>query len=428
MPDMDRRELFPGITLRTIHTDRFKSAVFSITMLVPLKRETAGACALVPSVLSRGTRNLPDMEAISAALDSLYGGSIEPTVRKKGEALCTGFVCSFLDDAYTLSGETILEQAAQLAGEMLLDPLTENGVFSAEYTESEKNNQLGRIRARVNDKRSYASHRLLELMCAGEDYGTSRLGDVATVSAITPASLWETYQHMLKTAVFEIIYCGSAAPDRVAAALRPVFARLPVNPERTMPVTRVTPRPGHEVRYIEESMDVTQGKLAMGFRTDGITCLSPEYPALILCNAVYGGTAMSRLFMNVRERLSLCYYASSRVLRSKGLMAVSSGIEFEKYEAARNEILAQLDAVRRGEFTEDELAGARAITIGHLRSSLDDQNRMEDYWLSQAAAGLETGPGDLIAALEKVTAEDVAAVARRLQLDTVYFLKGKEEN
>ena len=173
-------------------------------------------------------------------------------------------------------------------------------------------------------------------------------------------------------------------------------------------------------------MDVTQGKLALGFRTGGLTCWETDYPALYLAVAVFGGTTLSKLFMNVREKLSLCYYASATLEKMKGLVLVSSGIEFDKYQTAKDEILAQLEAVKRGEIEDWELEGSRRTLIGALRSTLDDQSRQEEYWLGQAAAGLEGGPEELAAQLEGVTREQVAAAARKLELDTVYFLKGKE--
>ena len=173
-------------------------------------------------------------------------------------------------------------------------------------------------------------------------------------------------------------------------------------------------------------MDVTQGKLALGFRTGGQTCWEPDYPAFIVMNAIFGGTTLSKLFLNVREKLSLCYYASSAMEKMKGLILVSSGIEFDKFQTARDEILAQLEAIRRGEIEDWELEGAKHTLMGGHLATLDDQGRQEEFWLGQAAAGLETTIEELCAQFEGVTKEQVARSAQRLELDTVYFLKGKE--
>ena len=426
MSQVTRRELFPGVWLRAVHTNKFKSSYLSVTLLVPLDRRTAGANALIPEVLRRGTAIHPDMESLSAALDELYGGAIEPVVRKKGESQCVGFAASFLDDAYALKGEKILEPAADLLGEVLLKPYTEKGVFSSGYTDGEKANLVDRIRAQINDKRTYAVRRLTQEMCKYEAFGADKLGDEESVSNLTPESLWEQYQKLLREARVEVYFCGSADPDRVAGALRSALSALPVNEDRVDPACDVRVTAGPEPIVAEETMDVTQGKLALGFRTGGLTCWEEDYPALYLATAVFGGTTLSKLFMNVREKLSLCYYASATLERMKGLVLVSSGIEFDKYQTAKDEILAQLEAVRRGELEDWELEGSRRTLISACMTTLDEQSRQEEFWLGQAAAGLEESPEEFAARLEAVTREQVAAAAQKWELDTVYFLKGKE--
>ena len=421
-----RTQLFPGVWLRTVHTDKFKSAYLSLTLMTQLNRENASANALLPRVLRRGTMVHPDMESLSAALDELYGGAVEPVVRKKGESQCVGFLASFLDNAYALNGEDILSGAAALLGEMLLNPLTRDGVFDPDYVEGEKANLIDELRGQINDKRIYATRRLTQLMCREESFGADKLGQEDKVAAITPESLWARYQKLLSSAQIEVYYSGSADPERVREIMERVFSALPVSQEREEPECEVRIHAEQEPNVIEEVMDVNQGKLAMGWRTGGITVWEEECPALVLCSAVFGGTSMSKLFMNVRERLSLCYYASSALEKQKGLMIVSSGIEFQNYETAKREILAQLEDVKAGKITDDELEGARRILINQYRSIEDEQGRMEEYWLGQAAAGTEDDPGTLAARLETVTGEQIAQVARKLELDTVYFLKGKE--
>ena len=263
-------------------------------------------------------------------------------------------------------------------------------------------------------------------MCREEAFGVDKLGDEESARAITPGSLWQRYQALLNTAAVEVYYSGSAQSERVEAALRSALSALPVNPNRVVPDCEVRLTAGTKPQIVEEALDVTQGKLAMGFRTGGVTCWEEDYPAMVLCNAVFGGTTLSKLFMNVREKLSLCYYASSVLEKMKGLVLVSSGIEFDKYETARDEILAQLDQIRRGEIEDWELEGARRTVIGGYRATLDDQGRQEEFWLGQSAAGLEEDIPALCAQLETVTKEQVAQAAQKLQLDTIYFLKGKE--
>ena len=425
MAELTRSELFPGVHLMAVHTEKFKSCVLGASFLAPLDRTTAACNALVPSVLRRGTQEHPDMESLSAALDELYGGSIEPVVRTRGETQCVGFLGSFLDDAYTLDGSAILEKAADLLGELLLRPCTEQGVFRRDYTDSERQNLIDRIRAQVNDKRSYALLRLKREMCAGEPFGVDRLGDESSARAITPESLWARYQDLLRTAPMELYYCGSAKPERVADALRAALSQLPTDGVRTplpRPAAKEAPA---QPREVVESLDVTQGKLTMGLRT-GSTVWSEDYPALLLANAIFGGTTTSRLFLHVREKLSLCYYASSQLEKLKGVMLVSSGVEFDKVGEARAEILAQLEACRKGAFEDWELEGARRSVVSALHSAMDAQARLEDFWLGQAVAGLTEDPEALARRVEEVTREQVVAAFSSLQLDTIYFLKGRE--
>lgn len=425
MSAVTRSQLMPGVFLTSVHTKKFKSSTLSMTLLTPLGRETAAVNALVPYLLRRGSEAHPDMQSLAAALDRLYGGSIEPAVRKRGEIQCIGFVGSFLDDAYTLDNSGVLDQAAMLMGELLLRPYTHNGVFCPDYTRQEKANLVDRIRAEVNDKRQYAVSRLVEEMCAGEPYGVGRMGREADVESITPQSAWERYRDLLAHSRLELYYCGSAEPDGVCFILQKALSGLPREGGYAVSGTAVTPT-ADSVRQVSESLDVAQGKLTMGFRTGGITAASPQYPALVLCNALFGGTTTAKLFLNVREKLSLCYYASSSLDRYKGVMLVSSGVEFSNKQQAEDEIMAQLEACRRGEFEPWEIDGARRYTVSSLLTILDSQSRQEDWWLSQAVAGLSQSPQQLAQAVEAVPVEAAVQAAKALSLDTVYFLKGME--
>lgn len=425
MSTLTRTELLPGVFLTAIHTGKFKSSMFSMTLLTPLRAQRAATEALIPFLLLRGSEAHPDMQSISARLDQLYGGSVSPVVRKKGEVHCLGLLGSFLDDSYTLDGNGILEQAVQFVGELLLQPYTENGVFSEAYTRQEKGNLADRIRSEINEKRLYATQRVVEEMCKDEPYGVSTLGREADVDAITPQSAWECYRDLLSHGRLELYYCGSAPAQKVKDIFLNTLQELPREGGYDLPRPLILPR-AETVRQVEEHLDVMQGKLAMGLRTGGITASSPDYPALMLCNAIFGGTTTSKLFLHVREKLSLCYYADSGLHKFKGLMLISSGVEFDQRQRAEDEIMAQLESCRRGEIEPWEMDGARRSTISALRTVLDNQGRQEDWWLGQAVAGLDQGPETLAQALETVNVAQVVQTAQALCLDTVYFLSGRE--
>lgn len=421
-----QKELLPGVTLTALRTDKFKSSCLSLTLLAPMEKQTVTANALLPSVLRRGSQAHPDTQSLSAALDDLCGGTLEVSVRRQGERQCIGFIGSFLDDAFSPDGTPILESAAALMGELLLQPVVQNGVFRADYVSGEGKNLADRIRSQINDKRQYALKRLTELMCEGEPCGLDKLGFADEAATITPEQLWERYQALLRTAPIALYYCGSAPVERVEKALKDALKGLPERAVVSLPDSTAQARSVEQVRFFEDALDVTQGKLVLGWRTGGITIHAKEYPALLMLNAVYGGTTTSKLFMNVRERLSLCYFASSILDKQSGLMLVSSGIEFDKVDQAREEILAQFRSCVSGDFTIQELEAARRAVVSSMTACEDSQGLLEFYWQTQAAAGLCQNPEDLIQAVERVTAEQVVAAARKMELDTVYFLKGKE--
>ena len=415
-----RREIAPETYLNYVQTEKFKTGTLSVQLIAPLEEKTAGFAALLPSVLRRGTMAHPDMRALSTALDQLYGASIGCTVRKKGENQCVGFVAGFIDEAFVPGGGKLLEPVCDLLGELLFDPLTRNGRFLSDYVESEKQNLIDTIRGIVNDKRDYADLRLLQEMCRGERYGVDRFGSAARVEKITNQSLFRYYQQLLYTAHLELFYCGSAPLARVEGALERALAPLQRGAVVPPAVAERRNAPA-EARCITERMDVTQGKLSMGWRAS-----TDDAPAMMLANLIFGGYSNSRLFLNVREKLSLCYYASSSYHRSKGIVTVSSGIECKDVETAKREILAQLASVQRGEFEPWEVEGARSCLIASLESRSDSAGRMEQDVVSQAATGIRETAEELIAALRSVTDERIAAAARSMTLDTVYFLAGEE--
>lgn len=425
--EIRREALMPGVFLTVLQTDKFKSDCLSVNLLTGLNRETVARYALLPRVLLRGSIHYADMDAISAACDLLYGAKVLPCVRKCGEMLTVGLYAGFIADRFTPDGSQLLEPVSRLLGELLLSPATRGGLLRPDYVESEKEKLIDDIRARVNDKRSYAVERLIEEMCACEDYGCDDMGDEASAAAVNYQELTRCYRELLQTAPIEIFYCGSAGYDRVAAALSDALITLPrgeINYDLGTDVRLNTLEA--QPRFYDEAMDVTQGKLCLGFRL-GNCMEDPDFAAIRVFNALYGGSVTSKLFLNVREKLSLCYYASSACDTFKGLMLVSSGIEFDKLDQAKGEILAQLDAVRQGDFTEADLEAARQFSASGLRTLTDSPGGLEQFYLAQALKGLDYGPLELAALCESVSRADVMAVAEGIALDTVYFLHGSQD-
>ena len=377
-----REELFPCVSLTAVQTDKFKTGCMTAYLLTQLHRETAAENAVLPYVLRRGTKSLPDMRRISERLDALYGAEIEPSVRKLGEIQAVGFYVGFAEDAF-LPGETdVLGEVISLLSELWLSPATRGGLFLPAYVDSEREQLVERIERVKNDKRSWAFRRLRENMCAYEDYATGAYGTADEAGSIHYVKLTKHYKELLAVSPMEILY------------------------------------------FTEED-EISQGVLAVGFRLG--ECMDDPDPAkLAVFNAVYGAGVTSKLFQNVREKLSLCYYAFSSTDTLKGIMAVLSGIEVDKYDEALSEILAQLDAVRAGDISEAELAAARRSVANDLRTGADSPYYLADFYLRETVQGTDATPDDIAALAENVTAEDVAAIARGVELDAVYFLRGEE--
>lgn len=422
-----RKEILPGVWLTALENDKFKTGCLSISLLTQLDRETAAMNALIPYVLRRGSRNHTDMQALATELDGLYGSYIEPVVRKIGEIQCIGFLASFADDKYLPDGSGVFESIANLCGEILLAPCTKGGLLLPEYVDSEKDKLLDSIRSRLNDKRSWALQRLIEQMCCYEPFAVSRLGTEDTAENIYYQKLTKHYRSLIMTCPIEIFYCGSLGADTVAEKLSDAFSGMPRGEIDYDIGTDIRMNAVEEsVREFNDELSVTQGKLVMGYRL-GDCMEDPDIAALYVFNAVFGGCVTSKLFMNVREKLSLCYYASSLVDLHKGLMIVSSGVDFDKFSAAKDEICAQLEAIRRGEVTDDELLAAKKSVASDLRATLDSQYNLEGFYLANTIDGLDFDPEELAEAVECVELQAVVDIANSVVGDAVYYLRGNGE-
>ena len=426
-----RTQLLPGVFLTCLQTDKFRTGLMSLHLLTRLDRETASQNALIPSVLRRGTVRYPDMAALGARLDGLYGARLEPSVRKLGEIQCVGFTAEFVDGAALPGGADVLGDMARLLGEMLLEPNTRGGLLLPRYVEGEKQKLVELIRARVNDRAEYAQQRLIELMCPAEAYAVDALGDEESARAVGYVALTRHYKALLAVSPMEIFYCGSAAPERVAAAMAEALETLPRGElDFDMGTDIRLNTLEEEPRVFTEEMDVGQGKLVIGYRL-GQVMEEPDMAALRVMNYILGDPAgasyvSSKLFLHVRERQSLCYYVDSELDLMKGLMVVASGIDPADHKKTLAEIGRQVQAVKDGDFTDGELRTARAGLSARMLSLTDDPARLEKFWLGQNVLGLDYGPEELAALALDVTREDVIKAAAGIECDGVYFLRGAE--
>ena len=414
------QELLPGVTFRAFRDHRFKQGCLSFQLVRPMTRDEASLNALLPAVLLRGTRRHPDIRSITEHLDSLYGASVGTLVRRVGDRQTVGVYCGFMDDRFALPGDRVLEPMLAFLEELLLEPLTRDGGFLPEIVESEKKNLISTIESELNDKRAYAMGRLLRTMCREDSFGLPRLGEADQVAAIDPVRLYTHYRKLLRESPVEIFYVGSGDPASIAAMLTAILRKLDRSPIAFPPQSPFIPGPGsHEV----EEMDVTQGKLCLGLTTP-VTNRSPEFPAMQLLNTLFGAGMTSKLFMNVREKLSLCYSIGSGYYSTKGILTVSAGIDFDKERQTRDEILRQLEHCRAGRITAEELNAAREALLSSLRATHDSPGAIEGYYATGSLSGMTMTPGEYMAAILAVTPEQVVAAANTLTLHSTYFLKG----
>ena len=414
-------QLAPHVTLRCCRDARFKQGCLSFQLVRAMEEGEIAKNALIPSVLLRGTKFHTDLRSITHRLDELYGAAIGPLVRRVGDYQTTGMYCSFMDDRFALPGDQVLAPMLAFLEEILLDYPLEQGGFCAAFVESEKKNLIATIETELNDKRAYAMNRLLKQMCREDSFGLARLGEKEAVAAVDPVDLRNHYQKNLRTSPIHIFYVGSAEPEQVAAMLQPLLARLDRAPEELPGQTGFHPCPGEDK---VETLDVAQGKLCMGFTTP-ITNRDPEFPAMQVLNTLYGAGMTSKLFMNIREKMSLCYNVGSGYYGTKGILTVAAGIDFDKEAKTRQEVLNQLEACKRGEISPEELTAAKASILSSLRATHDSPGAIEGYYATAALSGMALTPEAYMAAVEQVQLADVVDAARTVQLHSTYFLKGE---
>ena len=417
---IERKEIAPGVTLHCCRDSRFKTGALSFQLVRPMCGEEAAKNALLSAVLLRGTKQHPDLRSITQALDELYGASVSTLVRRIGDYQTVGFYCGFMDDRFALPGDKVLEPMLRFLEEILLDSPVEQGGFSAAFVESEKKNLAATIDSELNDKRVYAMGQLLKTMCRADTFGIPRLGEKEAVLAIDPKDLYRHYQRILKESPVHVFYVGSATPETVENMLAPIWRRLDRSPVVLPAQTGFHPCAGQDSG---ETMDITQGKLGIGYTTS-ITNRDQEFPAMQVMNTIFGAGMTSKLFMNVREKLSLCYSVGSSYYGTKGIVTVSAGIDFDKETLTRQEVEKQLNACKEGRISEEELVSAKQALLSSLRASHDSPGAIEGYYATAALSGMPLTVEAYMAAVEAVTVQQVAAAARTLTYHSSFFLKG----
>ncbi len=414
---------FNGIDVFRINTDKFKTSSIHFFFQDNLTRENVTKNALLPAVMRRGTEKYPTLRDISMKLENLYGASFDCGVTKKGERHIMHFYVDFLSKQYVPGGTDTFSEGLGLLWDVITKPALINGKFNEDYLVQEKDKLRILIEGRVNDKMQYSVDRCLEEVCRNEPFGIYDYGFKEDIEAITSDELTAHYRTMLESFPLQVWLAGNITDSEADSAVR-LLKELPRRNIVTL-LNGFVEKEKPEPRYVTETMNVTQGKLCLGYRTN-TAADSGDYPALMVFNSILGGGVHSKLFQNVREKASLAYYAYSRLDKFKGLMVISSGIEIGNKGKALEIISRQLDDIANGIVSDQELETAvKSIETG-LKSLTDSQHSMVDFYLSQTVSGTRDDFADIMKKVKTVKKDDVIRISRRVGLDTVYFLTGPD--
>ena len=417
--DFIKETVSTGAELCNITAEGFKSACVTISFVLPLG-EKASLYALVPNVLTRSSEKYPDITSIEQKLALLYGAELVADISKIGENQVLKIGVSCIDDRFAFDGESITAECSKLLFEIIFRPRLENGVFCKKEVESEKRLLCEQLAAEISDKRVYAKNRCEEIMFSDEAYGINRLGSVEAIQKITPEELYEAYCEILRNS--KIALCVSGKGDYEGVKSLWLEYTKGLNREVTPNKTRFIEK-ADEVKYVKETEAVKQGKLVMGFRM-GMKDAYDNYATRRVFTDLFGGSPHSKLFMNVREKMSLCYYCSARMIRTKGAMFVQSGIESYNEEKAKNAIMQQLEDIKNGDFSDSSIEASVKALEDSFKSVSDSPESLDAWFMSQCVSGDYKYPEDFIDEFKKVTREDIIQAARDVTLDTVFMIEG----
>ncbi|MET3504978.1 EF-P 5-aminopentanol modification-associated protein YfmF [Halalkalibacter oceani] len=413
------------MTIHTVPTDKYKTTSLIMMMKAPLEQETVALRALLPQVLQNGTASKPSRKELRQTLDEMYGALFTTDVQKKGEQHIITLRLEVANEQFLSDSTPLLKQATTLLAEILLHPRLEGDTFVNSVLETEKRSLIQRIESVYDDKMRYANVRVTEEMCKGERFALTAFGTAEEVQAITAESLHDYYVNAIRTNQFDLYLVGSFEEEQALADVREAFAPLiAINKPANQLVTTESPDVD-EIRVVHEAQDVKQGKLHIGFRTY-LTYSDEDYVAMQVCNGLFGGFSHSKLFINVREKESLAYYAASRLESHKGIMMVMSGIEFAKYERAVEIIKEQFAAMQQGDFSTDEVEQTKAMLKNQILETADVARGYVELLYHQVISGSKRALSEWLEQVDAVTKEDIVRVAKHVKLDTIYFLKGKE--
>lgn len=412
-----------NINIHVIPTQKFKTIHFILKMKAPLERETITARALLPSILREATKNHPSRTELEDVLDELYGAGLGIGASKHGGDHVLSYRLEVANDKFIPSAQHLFQDAANLFQEVIYNPLIVDNQFDSVIFEREKETLRQRIRSLKDDKLSYAQSRLVDTMCANEPYAIHGNGYEEDLDKLTAEDVYRYYQEALGTNQMDLYVVGDVNEAVVREKINSTFFKVENNSskeKKTLPLYKSESTVVEKVEYDQ----IQQAKLHIGYRTN-IVYKDEDYPVLLVLNGLFGGFPSSKLFLNVREKHSLAYYAASRLESYSGLLFVFSGIAPEDYTAAREIIMEQFTALVDGDFSEGNIQETKDLLTNDYLEILDDPQGIVELLYQQVIGSHERLPMELINAIQEVTKADIHRVAQQIKKDTIYVLTNK---
>ncbi|SDJ00712.1 EF-P 5-aminopentanol modification-associated protein YfmF [Salimicrobium halophilum] len=417
-------EEMKGYRLHVLPSNKYKTISIVVKLKAALSKETITKRALLPNVLQKATSSYPSSRKLQGALEDLYGTALSADAAKKGESHILTFRMEVVNDRYLKEEGSLLEKALQILNEVLYHPKEEEGGFLPSIFQREKDTLKQRIHSVKDDKMSYANIRLMDHMCEGEAYGVHAHGHLEDLEDLSNEDLFSYYKELVESDDMDVYVTGDVSQKEVEDLSREYFSRdgLQASGEGW----KASDKQVEASREIIEHEEMSQGKLHIGFRTHTLFGEDDYYPLQVF-NGIFGGFPSSKLFMNVREKHSLAYYAASRFESHKGLLFVFSGIDPNDYDQAKSIILDQKKAIENGEFTEGEVEESKQQIVHQLKETMEHPYGLVEILYHQQLSGKKITADEIFDRLERVTKEDVVQIAKKIQLDTIYFLTSKEK-
>lgn len=414
-------EIKKGMSLHTIETSKFKTNLLAIMITTELTKENATKNALISLILRRGTANIPTQDEISKKLENMYGANFDCGIDKIGDNQIIKFYLESLSDEYLPEKDSNLKESIRMLLDIVCNPITEENKFKTEYFDAEKEKLKQIIEAKKDNKGMYAFNRCIEEMYKNKPYATYKFGELEELEKITNEELYKYYKELIQECKFDIYISGEKIEEikteiennENIAKLKPRDAKYITNSlEETTEIKEKT---------VQESADITQGKLVIGMNIE--QKMENSKNIALIYNAILGGTATSKLFQNVREKASLAYTAGSNYIRQKGNVFIRCGIEIENYEKALEIIKKQIEDMKQGNFTEEELENTKQYIISTIQEIKDEQDTQIAYYFSHELAKTDSSIEKYINDVRKVTKEQIIEIAKTVKINTIYFLK-----